>query len=128
MEEPLTQRHVSKLVAKLSTQNEYPERKIVNIVDWYMFTTFDIVGELCFGDAIAFDCLHRSEYHPWILEIFSYFKFGALFRTIHFYPFLEHLIMRLLPTIAMDAQEKNYQWPAIGSTKEFNLKCRAKTS
>ncbi|KAI9375059.1 cytochrome P450 [Aspergillus egyptiacus] len=36
----------------------------VDLVKWYNFTTFDIVGDLAFGE--PFDCLKNSQYHQWV--------------------------------------------------------------
>lgn len=36
----------------------------VNIRDWLTFCTFDIIGDLAFGE--DFECLEKSQYHPWI--------------------------------------------------------------
>ncbi|KAF2661056.1 cytochrome P450 [Lophiostoma macrostomum CBS 122681] len=122
-EEPLIQRHVAKLVARLKEQAEVSLdcSTVVNIVDWYMFTTFDIIGELCFGDPRAFDCLENKVFHPWVLEIFSYFRIGALFSTIRFYPLVEKVLMRLLPAKAMEAQERNYRWACNKVNHRLNL-------
>ncbi|CAG8217872.1 unnamed protein product [Penicillium nalgiovense] len=47
----------------------------VDMVAWYNFTTFDIIGDLAFGE--PFDCLKNSEYHQWVSIIFSSLKYGA---------------------------------------------------
>ncbi|RYO89206.1 hypothetical protein DL766_003612 [Monosporascus sp. MC13-8B] len=36
----------------------------VNMREWLNWTTFDVIGDLGFGS--AFDCLEKSDYHPWI--------------------------------------------------------------
>ncbi|KAK4553510.1 hypothetical protein LTR86_009306 [Recurvomyces mirabilis] len=36
----------------------------VNIVDWFNFFTFDVMGDLVFGQ--SFDCLTNWGYHPWV--------------------------------------------------------------
>ncbi|KAF2183917.1 cytochrome P450 [Zopfia rhizophila CBS 207.26] len=122
-EEPLVQRHVSRLIEKLleRSENSGKGNTVVNIVDWYMFTTFDIIGDLSFGDPSAFGCLENSEYHPWVLEIFSYFKLGALFSTIRFYDLLAQLLMRMLPAKTVEAQERNYQWACKKVHRRMNL-------
>ncbi|EED11519.1 cytochrome P450, putative [Talaromyces stipitatus ATCC 10500] len=35
-----------------------------NMVQWYNYTTFDIVGDLVFGN--SFHCLDNANYHPWV--------------------------------------------------------------
>jgi hypothetical protein len=36
--------------------------EIVNIVQWFGFTTFDLIDDLGFGE--SFNCLERTEFHP----------------------------------------------------------------
>lgn len=123
-EEPAIQRHVSKLIQKLIEQTETSVAKSaqVNIVDWYMFTTFDIIGELSLG--ISFECLEKSKYHPWVLEIFSYFKLGALFSTLNFYPLLVKVLMFCLPAEMMKSQERNYQWACDRVQDRLNMETK----
>ncbi|KAK3381046.1 cytochrome P450 monooxygenase [Podospora didyma] len=40
---------------------------IANMVAWYNFATFDIIGDLSFGS--PFGCLQESRYHPWVTTI-----------------------------------------------------------
>ncbi|KAI6554314.1 hypothetical protein MCOR03_007395 [Pyricularia oryzae] len=35
-----------------------------DIKTWYNWTTFDVIGDLAFGE--PFDCLEKAEYHPWV--------------------------------------------------------------
>ncbi|KAK1757808.1 isotrichodermin C-15 hydroxylase [Echria macrotheca] len=47
----------------------------MNIEAWYNWTTFDITGDLIFGQ--TFGCLAGSEYHPWIAYIFGTLRVGS---------------------------------------------------
>ncbi|KAF2763385.1 cytochrome P450 [Pseudovirgaria hyperparasitica] len=118
-EESLVQAHVNLLINTLCAKvEESPTMTaMVNMVDWYSFTTFDIIGELCFGDREAFGCLKNSNYHPWIKQIATYFKYGSLMATIRFYPLLANIVHRCIPRHVYDAQEKNYQW-AVRKVRE----------
>ncbi|KAJ5662423.1 uncharacterized protein N7477_010039 [Penicillium maclennaniae] len=62
---------------------------------WYNFTTFDIVGNLAFGE--PFDCLKDNKYHPWVEMIFSSVKVLALRRPLAVYPFLAPIVTSLMP-------------------------------
>lgn len=57
--------------------------KPVNIVDWFNFTTFDIIGDLTFAD--SFHSLENNGYHPWVLSIFKGIRGGALVRFFKSY-------------------------------------------
>ncbi|CAG8984147.1 hypothetical protein HYALB_00006251 [Hymenoscyphus albidus] len=47
-----------------------------NMVNWLNFTTFDIIGDLAFGE--PFGCLASGEFHTWVNLIFETVKAGAL--------------------------------------------------
>ncbi|KAJ5201013.1 Cytochrome P450 [Penicillium cf. viridicatum] len=49
--------------------------KPVDMTAWYNFATFDIIGDLAFGE--PFDCLKNSDYHQWVSIIFSTAKYTA---------------------------------------------------
>lgn len=110
-EEPTIQGYVDLLIEQLTRRID-PKRKdegtVVNIVDWFMFTTFDIVGDLGFGE--PFRCLAGSAYHPWVAAIFSYFRIGALAASVRFYPVLDAMLTRLMPASAMKEADEMYQW------------------
>ena len=67
----------------------------VNMAQWFNFITFDIIGDLSFGE--SFHCLERSQYHPWIAILFSHFKALALSTCCRFFPILERLMLYTLP-------------------------------
>ncbi|GFF57341.1 toxin biosynthesis cytochrome P450 monooxygenase, putative [Aspergillus udagawae] len=47
-------------------------RGLSTMVDWFNFTSFDILGDLAFGE--SFGCLGRKVMHPWIELIFTSIK------------------------------------------------------
>jgi Cytochrome P450 len=47
-----------------------------DIVKWLNFITFDVIGDLAFGE--SFGCLDRGEFHFWIKLIFEAVKAGAI--------------------------------------------------
>jgi cytochrome P450 len=48
--------HVTKLMSNLKRLSA--KDTIINIVDWYNFTTFDVIGDLCFAE--PFGCLDEG--------------------------------------------------------------------
>ena len=70
---------------------------------WYNFTTFDIIGELAFGE--TFGCLESSGYHPWVQCLFSLARLGCYFQVEDHYPLLQRLITRVLPNKALEMQQ-----------------------
>ncbi|KAJ9635689.1 hypothetical protein H2204_005649 [Knufia peltigerae] len=47
-----------------------------NLVNWYNFTTFDIIGDLAFGE--SFGCLDKGQFHEWVALIYETVKAGAM--------------------------------------------------
>ena len=70
-QEPLIKTYVDLLIQRLRETNEGP----TNIVSWYNFTTFDLVGDLAFGE--SFNCLEDSKYHSWVSMLFEGIKMAV---------------------------------------------------
>ncbi|KIM95590.1 hypothetical protein OIDMADRAFT_133798 [Oidiodendron maius Zn] len=71
--------HVDRLISKLNDKvsgNEENADNVVDIVSWYNFTTFDLIGDLAFGE--SFDCLKNSSLHTWVALIFRSIRANSL--------------------------------------------------
>jgi hypothetical protein len=72
-QEPILQEYIGVLMKRLHDQVRAGWGcGDVNLVDWYSWTTFDIVGELGFGE--TFGCLSSSVHHEWSAMVFSHFS------------------------------------------------------
>ena len=49
--------------------------EVLDIMTWYNWTTFDIIGDLAFGD--SFGCLENASYHPFVKLICESLKQGS---------------------------------------------------
>ncbi|KAK1960907.1 cytochrome P450 [Colletotrichum sublineola] len=67
----------------------------VNMVSWYNFTTFDVIGDLAFGQ--SFGCLEKSGYHPWVSLIFNNSKMRVMMNTARRFGPLASLLKKLVP-------------------------------
>lgn len=67
----------------------------VSLEEWFNFLTFDIVGDLAFGE--PFGCLEGSGYHHWVSIIFKGIKSGAFLKALSVYPSIATCVRRLLP-------------------------------
>ncbi|KAM3474361.1 hypothetical protein MY5147_004292 [Beauveria neobassiana] len=72
--------------------------KTVNIVKWFNFTSFDIIGELAYSD--SFHSLESNGYHPWVLSIFSLIKSAALRSFLYNYRLLYYIVESLPVSIS----------------------------
>lgn len=109
-QEPLLQRYVSLLVERLRERViENGDGKVVeiDIAPWFNYTTFDIFGELGFGE--SFECLQHSRYHPWIALLFNSVKAASFVAATRFYPLLAALLMKCIPQSLRKMQMDHFQ-------------------
>ncbi|KAF4947619.1 hypothetical protein FSARC_13921 [Fusarium sarcochroum] len=69
--------------------------KSLDMAKWFNFTTFDIIGDLAFGE--SFGCLADKEYHPWVRLIFEGVKELAFLSCLARSPWLSKLLMFIVP-------------------------------
>ena len=79
---------------RMATENE-----TFNMVNYLNFTTFDIIGDLAFGD--PFGCLRTGEFSDWVSLIYETVKVGAFEQaTRRFAPvgsFTQRMLLNLIP-------------------------------
>lgn len=80
---------------------------VLDIVQWFNFTTFDIVGDLAFGQ--SFDSLQDGALHPWVSFIFTHFKVACSMASTRFYPLISVLLMKCIPRSAMKVALEHFQ-------------------
>lgn len=111
-QEPILQHYAGMLIDRLRERATSAEANqdggaALDIVQWLNFTTFDIVGDLSFGE--SFNCLRDSKYHPWVALIFNHFRASALVAAVRFYPLLNALLIKCLPKSVIKIQRDHYQ-------------------
>jgi cytochrome P450 len=67
-QQPLIGHYVDLLIERLREKSKNGTEPL-NMVSWYNWTTFDIIGDLVFGE--SFGCLDSSSYHYWVKFIFE---------------------------------------------------------
>lgn len=67
-QEPLIRGYVDLLMKKLK-EKSMGGTVPLDLVKWYNWTTFDVIGDLAFGE--PFGCLETSSYHTWVALIFE---------------------------------------------------------
>ncbi len=100
-QEAIVQRYVNLLIRKLASTIESEEAKgsaIVDVLEWFNYTTFDIIGDVLWGS--SFDCLEKVRYHPWI-EVIAQFKKVLIVAATKFYYPLDKILMAITPMSAM---------------------------
>ena len=77
----------------------------VDLVRWFNFTTFDIIGDLSLGE--SFHCLEESRLHDWVSILFTQFKLAAVVVSLRFFPGVETALKRLLPKSLSKKREEH---------------------
>ncbi|KAK6224302.1 cytochrome p450 [Colletotrichum tabaci] len=69
---------------------------VVDMNSWYNFTTFDIIGDLAFGE--PFYCLRDASWHWWLHAVFDIFQAGTYLRAARRFPSpLSEMLLLLIP-------------------------------
>ncbi|KAF1916179.1 cytochrome P450 [Ampelomyces quisqualis] len=92
-QEPLIKKYVDLFILRMSEHAAAGKA-----MDIHNFTTFDIIGDLTFGE--SFDCLSKSEMHPWVAVIFASVRASDLVTFFKSYmitrPFINALLGKKL--------------------------------
>lgn len=105
-QEPLIQRYVDLLIRRLeenSKDGQIPQ----NMCSWYNWTTFDIIGDLTFGE--PFDCLENSAYHPWVSAIFDNIKAGICINALNYVPYGGKAALWFLPKEVLAKRKAHFE-------------------
>lgn len=118
-QEPLLKQYVDTLVSKLSEMSRNVDNK-ANIVDWYNFTTFDIMADLTFGEPLHL--LDNSDYSTWVRVLFSTFKFTVFQQITRSIPGLEAVLLLFLPKSVQEKREKHLKFARERVDKRLRMK------
>ncbi|CAF9920690.1 hypothetical protein IMSHALPRED_004976 [Imshaugia aleurites] len=93
-QEYLPQSYITLLMTRLRERAGSSDTAVVDISRWINFATFDIIGDLAFGE--SFHCLEQSNYHEWVTVMFSQFKTAIMILSMR-YLGLEKPVRMMLP-------------------------------
>ncbi|KAF7168575.1 hypothetical protein CNMCM5623_001557 [Aspergillus felis] len=112
--------YVDQLIYELRRRCDEPG--VVDMVRWFNFTSFDILGDLAFGE--SFGCLGSGVMHPWIELIFTSIKSVMDMQIIRRVPGLFTLIL----TVAGLRQNQDLQDQFMFCQKKARERCSKETS
>lgn len=104
-QEDIMQTYVSLLIRRLQ-KHATSSNPVLDMNKWYNFTTFDLIGDLAFGE--PFGCLESEGYHPWVAMIFGGFKLSAFNQARRRFPWLMPVTQYLLPSKLLKAQMEHF--------------------
>lgn len=105
--EPVVDGYVNILIAQLHEQcQEGGGAAKVNVLNWYQWTAFDVIGDLTFGD--KFGCLQNQKLHPWVASLCSVLEHIIYVAACNRF----HLTKRILPLLIPKQvkQKLLYNW------------------
>ncbi|QPC73189.1 hypothetical protein HYE68_003941 [Fusarium pseudograminearum] len=114
-QQPIIRGYVDKLIKGLHAVSDNGT-KPVDIAAWYNFTTFDVIGDLAFGE--PFGCLDTGKLHPWITLMFSGVKEVSFTTAMARTPWLNNLWKLVTPKQSMN------QWAAHVETSREKVRKR----
>jgi len=110
LQEPLFMKYVNLLAAKLREGIEEDATRKFDMVRMYNFTTFDIMGDLTFGEPLHM--LDQAEYDPWVQAIFGSIKVGNRIAVITSHPITRRLFYATIPLSMVKKRAAHFQHSA----------------
>ena len=96
------------MVALASNKNPGGKEAQVDMVKLYNFTTFDVMGDLTFGEPL--NMLRDGEYVPWVELIFASIKFVSLGHALRRFPMLNKFFLLLIPKSIQQKRKEHFQF------------------
>ncbi|KAJ5374312.1 cytochrome P450 [Penicillium concentricum] len=100
-QEPLISRYADMLTSRLRTVVQENPNTEVEMVRMYNLATFDIMGDLTFGDTL--NLLTGTGNSDWVSFIFDNVKTNAILRLAGYYPWTSVFLRALIPQSLVEA-------------------------
>ncbi|KAI9846981.1 MAG: hypothetical protein M1837_003337 [Sclerophora amabilis] len=107
--EPLIRSYVDLFIRNVREKVEASQGP-VDLVRWYNWTTFDVIGDLTVGE--SFNCLKERDYHPWVSTIFEGIKGGVLLTASRRFPPIAKILGWFLPKSLMQKRLDHFRYTA----------------
>jgi cytochrome P450 len=115
-QEPIISSYVDLLLQRLK-ENSDNGKNALELTSWYNWTTFDIIGDLAFGE--SFRCLQDSDYHPWVSLIFKRIRSNSVVISARRWGWLSKVVLAFLD------QSGSYAIAAHARLVDEKLRARA---
>ncbi|KAK6211426.1 cytochrome P450 [Colletotrichum tabaci] len=117
-QQPMIKGYIDLLIKRLH-EHGANGGKALDLAAWYNYTTFDVIGDLAFGE--SFGCLDGSDYHPWVKSIFQMARVGTVMQTGTHYPFVLKLFMALIPEKVKREQSQHDEFTEAKLRRRMDL-------
>lgn len=118
-QEPYVHEYVDSLIEKIN-ENATEKPKGENMVPWYNYCTFDIIGDLAFGE--PFGSLQIGSYHFWVSTILDNIKAGLVLQVAGRWPLLRKYRKRIFPQKIIGARTRHLQYTSDAVEKRLATK------
>ena len=119
-QEPIVYSYVDSLISRLYEQVNGSAKGRVDVVKWYHWMSFDVIGDLAFAD--RFECLESQRYHPWVEMVFANLKGLAYITAGSRFPIFRRLLPFLIPKHIKNQINNHWQYTAQKLTQRMALK------
>lgn len=117
-QEPLIRHYVDLLIEQLKANCDGGKNSL-NVVSWLNWTTFDLIGDLAFGE--SFGCLNDLSYHPWISMLFNDIKANVFYRFARRFPIFQRLLMMMAPPSLVRAKSTHSEMTMAKVSKRLAM-------
>ncbi|KAI5781555.1 cytochrome P450 [Geopyxis carbonaria] len=104
--EGLVQGHFDKFLHAMDRLGTTAEG--MNIADWLGYLTFDITGDLTFGE--SFGALENEKNHKWMSLINDNLDLAAYAESMRRFPFINSIATKFVPQRLLDARTYHVEW------------------
>ncbi|KAI0146265.1 cytochrome P450 [Xylariaceae sp. FL1272] len=104
-QEPIFRKYVDILMSKLSATAT--QSRAIDIVKMFQFTTFDIMGELTFGEPLGL--LKDNKYSRWVESVFDSIRVIPIAQFIQYYPLLNYIFNLVEPKSIKDMKYNHFK-------------------
>ena len=107
-QEYILQKYMDLLISQLHDQflSTRGDAKEIDLCLWFQFVTFDIIGDLCFGE--SFHSLESLEHHDWVKTIFKGVKFGMILTAFQYFPPADAIMKWCMPNSLKAKGQRHY--------------------
>lgn len=116
---PVVEGHVDLFIQQLRKLSNGKGGKAVDLEHWFNYLTFDISGDLSFGE--SFDCLKDGKAHPWVEIAQDFGKGLALIASINQYPPIDKLLRYVIPKKVLQRSMLHREISAVKAKKRLEL-------
>lgn len=105
-QQPMIGQYVDLLIKRLHEECGGGSKPL-DLAAWYNYTTFDVIGDLAFGE--PFGCLEQGRYHSWVSTIFKLAKVGTIVQSMAFFAPIKKLMDTFAPIMEkMSMQRQDF--------------------